>query len=449
MKTTVLQTAIFALTLGAGAMEVRAQVQPHSFGLPERENDTIAFPLQGNTPLSVRPFFDIYPIQTSTNLSDWQTEVLLIRTNASTNTPVLAVHRPVRRLGAQPAFYRTPTNHFVTPLPQPTGPYAVGVFDRLLTDTSRSNRYGIKTNSSFMASIWYPAENRAAFLPTEYVHEKFVERFGSYFENPAAARYFRAFADTSCRPLRSARWPVILYSPGYTGHRRSNSGKCEELASYGYLVIVIDHEDAYGTVFLDGRFISGRYVDEPTITDVTRAYSNRVADVKFVLDLLPIWDAADPILQGMVDLGRIGMMGFSLGVGTVAGVTLTDSRCRVLALLDGYFPEVPALRTNQLRVPVLQMYQFAAESLPGFDTVQRVYTNASSSAYYCQVRGTDHISFRDLVDPSHATVAYRRAEEAVRACVVSFFNKHLLDRDDHILDNPTNHYPVLFKFKSK
>jgi hypothetical protein len=33
---------------------------------------------------------------------------------------------------------------------------------RILTDSSRSNRYGLSTNNSFMSTIWYPADPRDA-----------------------------------------------------------------------------------------------------------------------------------------------------------------------------------------------------------------------------------------------------------------------------------------------
>src|SRR5207244_200024 len=66
------------------------------------------------------------------------------------------------------------TNHLITPFPKPTGPYAVGTFSRLATDPSRTNRYDIPNNSSFMVQFWYPAEAKAGVLPAAYVEPEFA-----------------------------------------------------------------------------------------------------------------------------------------------------------------------------------------------------------------------------------------------------------------------------------
>src|SRR5439155_9097507 len=92
----------------------------------------------------------------------------LVRTNRSTNATLFldlaAANHALR-------FYRTATNQLTTPLPPPDGPYRVGVFSRLLTDLSRTNRY-VKTNSSFMVSVWYPAESVAGMLPAFHTDTK-------------------------------------------------------------------------------------------------------------------------------------------------------------------------------------------------------------------------------------------------------------------------------------
>src|SRR5439155_15403374 len=78
-------------------------------------------------------------------------------------------------------FYRTSTNQLITPIPRPSGPYAVGTVSRLFTDPSRTNRYNIPTNSCFMVQFWYPAEPRAGVLPAPYLDPRIaVAWYGSY-----------------------------------------------------------------------------------------------------------------------------------------------------------------------------------------------------------------------------------------------------------------------------
>ena len=56
----------------------------------------------------------------------------------------------------------------------------------------------------------------------------------------------------------SNRFPVILHSHGWTCDQRFNSQRAEELASHGYIVAAVDHEDSHATVFPDAR--GARYV---------------------------------------------------------------------------------------------------------------------------------------------------------------------------------------------
>jgi len=78
-----------------------------------------------------------------------------------------------------------------------------------------------------------------------------------------------------------------------------------------------------------------------------------------------------------------------------------------------------------------------------------LFTKATSDAYWGQVKNTEHITFRDLLDSRMATTLSRNATFAVRACMVSFFDRYLKGQDDHLLDNPTNSFPVIFNFKKK
>ena len=57
-----------------------------------------------------------------------------------------------------------------------------------------------------------------------------------------------------------------------------------------------------------------------------------------------------------------------------------------------------------------------------------------------------HFAFKDLTESSLATDPVRRGATAMRACMLSFFNKYLKGQDDHLLDNPTNRFPVMFNY---
>src|SRR6185436_3182180 len=114
----------------------------------------ISLNLAGVVPKPFAPYFDIYPLEVSSNLMDWSPLALLQRTNDSTDA---VSYRDPDAANFFQRFYRTPTNFLTTPLPKPSGPYPVGTVPRLLTDPSRI-RNTLPTNNSFMVTFWYPAE---------------------------------------------------------------------------------------------------------------------------------------------------------------------------------------------------------------------------------------------------------------------------------------------------
>ena len=438
------KTCLACVLLFLPAALANAQSIPHSLsGIHAEDRARVVLQLTGSAPAPGRLLFDLYPVERSEDLVHWEPFALLLRTNASAAPLALQDARPVSGSG----FYRTPTNHFLTALRLPTGPSPVGVTNRLLTDPSRTNRYGIKTNSSFMATIWYPAVRQAGGYPSAYVETNLAAQAGVVYDSPSTMGLLVGTGSTGLAPAGGGPWPVVLYSHGYPTHRRQNTGKCEELASHGYVVVAVDHEDCFGTVFPDGRFIPGRYNPNPAESDLTRTTAGRLADLVFVLDSLPLWNRDDPVLGGQLDLKRIGSLGFSHGGNAAGELGRLDPRCGAVAFLEAYLYGLTALRTNGLPVPTLQVYQSTAEDIYGFANVQAVYTNTRTNIYYCQVRGTDHGAFSDPWQSAYANVAVRRAEDAMRACLVAFFDRHLKGTDAALLDNPTNTFPVLFKFK--
>jgi hypothetical protein len=125
--------------------------------------------LGGSAAAAFKPCFDLYLVEASPDLTAWAPLASLLRTNASTNA---LIYIDEACIGLPQRFYRMHTNLLLTPFLHPTGPFPVGTFARELTDPSRTNRYGIKTNSSFMATFWYPAQASAGQLPGPYQDPK-------------------------------------------------------------------------------------------------------------------------------------------------------------------------------------------------------------------------------------------------------------------------------------
>ncbi|OBA62170.1 hypothetical protein A5780_19110 [Nocardia sp. 852002-20019_SCH5090214] len=148
----------------------------------------------------------------------------------------------------------------------------------------------------------------------------------------AAVRMIGAQADaTEGAAVVGDRLPVVVVSPGMGTPRWILSGLAGELASRGYVVIVIDHTgESPGVQFPDGSVVFG---DAPTVSDdyMRTQLAARIADTRLTLDRL----AALPIVGAHLDLDRIALAGHSYGGTTAVQTMAADPRVKAVVVLDG------------------------------------------------------------------------------------------------------------------
>jgi uncharacterized repeat protein (TIGR03803 family) len=429
-------------------------------GIQVELDRSVSLNFAGETTALFAPYYDLYPLETSTNLIDWAPLATLQRSNTALDTlRFLDTNAPQfnRR------FYRTPTNMLATPVPQPTGPYAVGTFSMLLTNVNR-------TNAIFMITVWYPAVAQAGFLPVKYEDPQAAvpANYGK-FSSQATAFFSHSLSNASLATNLSL-YPVVLYDPGATGDRRENTALTEELASWGYVVVSLDPADATISVFPDGTVVYGQTLPA-TIAGYVAAIEGRLLDMEFVLDELESLNASDPRFGGRLDLANIGAFGFSLGGCTTAQLCLRDPRCKA-----GVGMDAPYLETNVLTQPLDRPWLYFRSdldpdpaawfmALPGGvpDDRLQVYNAQETNAYWVKLASTVHGSFADwdlIVDSATLKAQFTtpmsgqflapvRVSEIRRAYLLSFFNKFLNGQDDHLLDGPSPAYPEVLQFLCK
>ncbi|HEY3853350.1 MAG TPA: choice-of-anchor tandem repeat GloVer-containing protein [Verrucomicrobiae bacterium] len=434
---------------------------PHNLsGIQAQSDGSISLSFSGETPAFLAPYYDLYPLAASSNLVDWTPLVMLQRTNTALDT---LTYRDTTLSQFNQRFYRTPMNHFVTPDPQPTGPCSVGTFSMLLTNVNRGN-------AKFMVTFWYPAEAKAGVLPTEYVEPE-VAYFGGYgaFFNPVALFSSHSLPNAPFATNIAAR-PVVLYDPGFGGHRRENTDKTEDLASWGYVVVGLDASDTSVSVWPGGEVEFENAALNNIESDVADI-EGRLLDLRFVLDELERLNASDPRLGGRLDLKKIGAFGWSQGGVSTAQLCLRDSRCKAGVDLDATYIETN-VQTQPMTVPWLYFrsdldadpagWWFALPEGRSDDRLQ-VYNEQVTNAYWVKLISSIHASFGDddlVVDPAtlqsqYATpthgqiLASGRVSQIVRAYLLSFFNKFLQGEDNHLLDGPSPAYPEVMQFLSK
>ncbi|GAA1651126.1 hypothetical protein GCM10009744_48470 [Kribbella alba] len=236
-------------------------------------------------------------------------------------------------------------------LPPPTGRDDVGVTDLHLVDPARRDPSAPSGKRDLMVSVLYPADGFGQDGPVaRYMPPKtaaFVdERWSGALEVPAGTF---DFANTPTHalvgaPVKSTRHQVVLFSPGYSFSRFTNTAQAEDLASRGYIVVTIDHTHETPVEFPGGRFVPATQA-QPTPDSYRWTIATRTADARFVLNQLGrIVAGANPDAEGRplpiglrnaIDLRKVGMVGFSAGGLTTANTMLEDSRVAAGVDLDG------------------------------------------------------------------------------------------------------------------
>lgn len=283
-------------------------------------------------------------------------------------------------------------------LPEPTGPYRVGILDRELIDHARGRR--------LMVSVWYPAASGAAPAPLTHYPDQLAIGLAKLTSLPALLfqhlRYVHlAASEEVAVQASSTPFPVLVFSHGMVGLRLQNSSTLQELASWGYIVVAIDHTDAAAvTVFPDGetryynldRFgiPSGVEPDETLVAE--RVFPVWVADQRFIYDTLETWERNDSLLAGTLDLTHIGSFGHSFGGATALEVCRVDTRCRAAVDMDGglYGDSVilPAVR------PLLLMSSADSNRYPNaIAKWTQLIANARTDAYWLELPNSNHLSF--------------------------------------------------------
>ncbi|MBT2385779.1 esterase [Streptomyces sp. ISL-11] len=379
-------------------------------------------------------------------------------------------------------------------LPAPTGPYAVGTTTRHLVDTRRPDPWKPREGArEVMVGLFYPADRvggKDGGDTAPHMDAGSAAHFGSargagsfnYGVRPDAADWTstRTHARVDVPVARGSRaLPVVLYSAGLGDPRTWNTGLVEDLASRGYVVVTIDHTYDSSEV----RFPGGRLAESvlPTlagapVSEVDAALRTsmkaRVDDTRFVLDTLggAAWRQGLPRGLGhAMDLRRVGMAGQSAG-GFTAAQTMHDDR-RIMAgiNMDGQmeFPlpdDTGSTLSTVAREGVDRPFLLLGSDGPGAEDnraswasfrrhstgwgaemamtggAHGAYTDAASllPAFARQGALTEEDLRKDI-----GTVRPERAVAATRAYAVSFFDRFLKGRDDHLLDGPSPRFPEM------
>jgi predicted dienelactone hydrolase len=206
------------------------------------------------------------------------------------------------------------------------GEYHVGVRTMELINPNQVNVLQSKNgvdplyDRPLKVEVWYPA-----IMPegkTELT--TYTDHFGSVMDSSRPIVPF-TFTGRSLRDAtpdkRSAAFPLVIVSHGYTGSRVLLSYLTENLTSKGFVVVAIDHTES-------------THADQQGFASTLL---NRPKDILFILDQMAT-GAKSPgnFLSGLVDADNTALIGYSMGgygVLNVVGAGYSDK-------LSGFFSSI-------------------------------------------------------------------------------------------------------------
>jgi predicted dienelactone hydrolase len=149
---------------------------------------------------------------------------------------------------------------------------------------------------SFM--VWYPAQTATGAQAMRYT----AKLPGGAPDAPKAEFTHTGIAIENAEPVASQRFPLVIVSHGFGGWGSFMTYLTENLASKGYVVAAIEHEDA---AFTDATGFGLSFGS--TIV-------HRARDQQFALaQLLALASSATDPLGRSMDVANIGLIGYSMG----------------------------------------------------------------------------------------------------------------------------------------
>lgn len=343
-------------------------------------------------------------------------------------------------------------------LPEPTGKFNVGTVSIDLIDKNRIESFSKEEGKSRKIAVqfWYP-----------------TDRVGS--EN--LYDISNALVSTS-----QQSYPVLIFSHGAFGMRMSNASTFRELASHGYIVASIDHTyhsfytafSGGGSVLVNNDFLNeaiGASVgDLPAekVFEVTHEWMDlRTGDIKFVIDSLKSrkLEGDGALLNGHMDVTKIGLFGHSLGGAAAAQVTRDREDIDAAIVIDGtMIGDITGLSSDKKDIitdksfnkPLMLMYNSSFQEKEAKETSYlpniNAYNNATDAAYSLCIKDSGHLNFTDLprISPflskklGIGTIDSLQCIKIVNDYTLAFFNQHLKEQSSSLLDKEINSSEVLF-----
>ncbi|VTT59516.1 unnamed protein product [Fusarium fujikuroi] len=240
--------------------------------------------------------------------------------------------------------------------PKPSGPYGTALRIQGMTDKSRIDPYDPKKgHRQVLISIFWPVDSASCsnkvvpYMPpaTAKAYGQQVAELGlsnDTFSDLEFQVCKTPIPEKGCASEEKS-FPVAVFSPGAGYSRLLYNLIASSLASYGNIVVLIDHPyDPPVVVFPDGEVIEGGNIPDDPKSDLQLA-SVKAKDISFTISEILSPSFQKKVFKGLpgsIDNKKVVALGHSIGGASAAIAMLSDNRIRGGMDLDGQIFE-PAL----------------------------------------------------------------------------------------------------------
>lgn len=281
------------------------------------------------------------------------------------------------------------------------GPHPVGTRRIEVTDSNRLDPLAPTPRPrSLMLQLWYPIASTDSLSPAPWLPANaaaFADQFAGLKPGTAEGIITHTYLNgTAIFPLLEDRkLPVLVFSPGSGSVSGYYSGFLSSLASYGYLVVGVDHPyDSDPVELPSGELIHDVLTDaNNTLATVIRASDVDWLATQITVANLRSWlDIPSSSCIGDVNF-KLGIFGHSIGGATGAlAMQFTNTSYAAGASLDG--PFYGPILTTGFNGPLLYM---AAENSGNHQLLTGEWPLINGWKLAVAVNGSTHDSYTDFV----------------------------------------------------
>lgn len=246
-------------------------------------------------------------------------------------------------------------------------------------------------------------------------------------------------------PEKKAAAPVVLFSHGLGGTRKTCNYLGQHWSARGYAVVFLQHPGSDDSVWKDEPVLKRMAALKQAAS--LKNFLRRVEDVDFVLDELEkLQQDEDHPLAGRLDLTHVGMSGHSFGAVTTQAVSgqttllgkqqFTDSRIQAAIAFSPSSPRrgKPEQAFGKVKIPWLLMTGTEDTAPIGGQTVesrQAVFPALpAGDKYQLVLHQAEHSAFTERPLPGDREKRNPNHHRAILAISTAFWDAYLQDQSD-------------------